>query len=68
MLQFNSIKISLSDIASDLYLIIDSKKENSLFDCENAAQNGEARYQLKEGHFYDYEFSDSNYFFKTMTI
>lgn len=64
MLHFNSIKISLNDILADLYLIIDAKKENSLFDCENATQHGEARYQLKEGSFYDYEFSDSNYFFK----
>ncbi len=64
MLQLNSIKIPLIDIASDLYLMIDAKKENTLFDCENAAQEGEARYQLKEGCFYDYEFSDSNYVFK----
>jgi len=59
-----SVVIKLDHIISGLELTIDEKKENTLFDFENAELEGEARYQLKEGCFYDYEFSDSNYIFK----
>ncbi|WP_255069552.1 DUF2357 domain-containing protein [Lacihabitans sp. LS3-19] len=35
-----------------------------MFDFNNAEEEGECRYQLKEGYFYDYEFSKPNYVFK----
>lgn len=64
MASLNFIKIPLDFIEKGLTLTIDEKKPNSLFDFVNADQEGECRYQLKEGYFYDYEFSDSKYSFK----
>ncbi|GEM_PF-2768072 len=60
----SSVKLDLNHICPVLILTIDAKKDNSLFDCNDAEQEGESRYQLMEGSFYDYEFSDSNYIFK----
>jgi hypothetical protein len=37
---------------------------NTLFETEDAEENGEARYQLREGCFYDYELSNSEYFLR----
>ena len=59
-----SVEIDLNHISPGLKLTIDAKKDNTLFDCKNADQEGEARYQIKEGCFYDYEFLDPNYIFK----
>ena len=59
-----TIIIHLDFIEKGLTLTIDAKKPDSLFDFNNAEQEGECRYQLKEGHFYDYEFSKPNYVFK----
>lgn len=62
----SSINIILDHIKRGLILTIDAKKEDTLFDCKDAEQEGEAQYQLKEGCFYDYEFSESDYMFKPM--
>ena len=45
-------------------LIIDSRREHTLFDENNtAAENNEARYQLVVGCYYDYEFSNPDFSF-----
>ena len=54
-----SISIDLSHVKDGLKLIIDERKQNSLFDSVDYAENGEAQYQIKEGCFYDYEIVDS---------
>lgn len=59
-----SVEINLNHISSGLILTIDAKKDYTLFDCNDAEQEGEARYQIVEGCVYDYEFSDSNYIFE----
>lgn len=64
MMSLQSITIPLDSIEKDLKLTIDAKIPNSLFDVTNAEQEGECRYQLKEGCFYDYEFSAPKYAFK----
>jgi predicted component of viral defense system (DUF524 family) len=58
------IIIPLDAIEKDLKLTIDAKIPDSLFDVTNSEQEGECRYQLKEGCFYDYEFSNEKYSFK----
>lgn len=60
----SAIEIDLKHISAGLVLTIDAKQSNTLFDATDAEQVGEARYQLKEGCFYDYEFSDPKYIFK----
>ncbi len=64
MKELESVIIYLDQIQKGLALTIDAKKPKSLFDNENADQEGECRYQLTEGCFYDYEFSDPKYAFK----
>jgi len=64
MMSLQSITIPLDSIEKDLKLTIDAKIPDSLFDVTNAEQEGECRYQLKEGCFYDYEFSAPKYAFK----
>jgi hypothetical protein len=59
-----TVTIHLDFIEKGLTLIIDAKKPDSLFDFNNAEEEGECRYQIKEGHFYDYEFSNPKYSFK----
>jgi predicted component of viral defense system (DUF524 family) len=59
-----TVIIHLDFIEKDLTLTIDARKPDSLFDFNNAEQEGECRFQLKEGYFYDYEFSKPNYVFK----
>lgn len=60
------IIIPLDAIEKDLKLTIDAKNPDTdtIFDIINAEQEGECRYQIKEGCFYDYEFSNSKYYFK----
>jgi len=56
------LHIDLSDIAEGLQLIIEAQKERTLFDgASDAVENNEARWQLLEGHFYDYELTDTVY-------
>jgi predicted component of viral defense system (DUF524 family) len=65
----NQVDINLDLIQKGLKLTISAKKENSLFDAEESyIENLEARYQLLEGHFYDFEFSDSDYSFSTHEV
>jgi predicted component of viral defense system (DUF524 family) len=59
-----SIEIVLDHILVGLKLTIDAKLDNTLFEVNDAEQEGEARYQIKEGCYYDYEFSDPKYKFK----
>jgi len=57
-----SAEIDLSHFKEGLSLVIDQRRANSLFDAEaSAADNNEARYQLVEGCFYDYQLSDGSY-------
>jgi predicted component of viral defense system (DUF524 family) len=57
----SEITLDLSHIESGLSLIINERISNTLFEIEDAEENGEARYQLKEGCFYDYELSNHEY-------
>lgn len=58
----SEITLDLSQIESGLSLIINERASNTLFEKEDAAENGEAKYQLKEGCFYDFELSKPEYF------
>jgi len=61
MEQKQGIEIDLSHIADKLVLFVDAKNSDDIeIDVENKYSN-EAQYQIKEGRFYDYEFSDKNY-------
>lgn len=64
MTSLTFISIPLDFIEKGLTLTIDAKKPDTLFEVINAELEGECRYQLKEGCFYDYEFSNPKYFFK----
>jgi predicted component of viral defense system (DUF524 family) len=55
------ITLDLSHVYSNLSLIINERSRNTLFISEDAQENGEAKYQLKEGFFYDYVLSNSDY-------
>lgn len=58
----SNIEIRLDSLKEGLRLWIDARRPDSLFDAqENAAENNEARYQLVEGCYYDYQISDSGY-------
>lgn len=64
MKSLTSIAIHLDHIHEGLRLFIDARRPETLFDAgESAAENNEARYQLVEGCFYDYEFSDAGFRF-----
>lgn len=56
-----NIEIDLSHIEDELKLFIDAKELGDIeIDLENQYSN-EAQYQLKEGKYYDYEFSNKNF-------
>lgn len=58
----SNIEINLDSVKEGLRLWIDARSPDSLIDAEeNAAENNEARYQLVEGCYYDYQLSDSGY-------
>lgn len=57
-----NIPIDLSHIESNLSLVIYERSPNTLFIAEDAMENGEAKFQLKEGCFYDYELSNPDYY------
>ena len=63
MERFKSISISLNDYVEGLRLIIDERKSETLFEVDDAIENGEARYQILEGCFYDYEFNNKAFHF-----
>lgn len=56
MKALSNIEINLDEVQEGLRLWLDARIPNSLFDlAENALENNEARYQLLEGCFYDFE-------------
>lgn len=58
----SNIEINLDSIQEGLRLYVDARMPDSLYDAgTEAAEHNEARYQLKEGCFYDYELSDIHY-------
>jgi predicted component of viral defense system (DUF524 family) len=59
--ELSEIMLDLSHVESGLSLIINERTSNTLLEIEDAEENGEARYQLKEGNFYDYELSNPAY-------
>lgn len=62
MKECSEIEINLDSVKEDLKLWISSKKEETLFDdIDNAVENNEARFQLREGCYYDYEISNHEY-------
>ncbi|MCG8234983.1 DUF2357 domain-containing protein [Tenacibaculum finnmarkense] len=61
MLQTKKIKINLPHISEKLTLFIDAKKETDIEVDENDQYTNEPQFQLKEGCFYDYDFSDESY-------
>jgi hypothetical protein len=59
---FPNISIDLSDVEKGLVLEILEKQEGTLFDEERESlENNEARHQILEGCFYDFEISNSEY-------
>lgn len=64
MAVFQSVEIEFTHGEDVIKLIIDEKVENTIFDCKDARENGEARFQIKEGFTYDYEFKQNDYEFK----
>lgn len=62
MKTISSIQISLDALKKGLCLFVDSRKANTLFDAvEDAEENNEARFQLVEGCYYDYQLNDPNF-------
>lgn len=62
MKSLTAIEINLDSVQEGLRLYIDSRRPESLFDAEDtAAENNEARFQLVEGCYYDYQINDSYY-------
>ncbi len=62
------IKIPLDSIEDGLFLQLKARTNNSVFKVEDAEANGEAHFQIKEGHFYSYRFSSPSYYFNTDEI
>ena len=62
MKSVSNIEINLDTVKEGLRLWIDSRTPDSLFDAEESAtENNEARFQIVEGHYYDYQISDPSY-------
>ena len=64
MEELKSISIDLGHLKEGLELFIDERKKKTLFEIDNALENNEAKHQLVEGFFYDFEFSDKNFYFE----
>ncbi len=56
----SSISLDLTETQLGLTLFIDADKEHTLFVNDDIG-NHEAKFQLREGHYYDYTFSDPNF-------
>ena len=56
------ISLDLSQVESNLSLVINERSPNTLFLVEDAEDNGEAIGQIREGFSYDYELSNSGYY------
>ncbi|WZL88753.1 DUF2357 domain-containing protein [Salinimicrobium sp. 3283s] len=63
MVKDGSITIELNSIREGLCLFIDERRTGSLYELEDAAEHNEARFQLVEGCFYDYTFSEKEFYF-----
>ena len=62
MKELSEIEINLDSVQEGLKLWISSKRDATLFDgIETAIENNEARFQLIEGCYYDYEISDNQF-------
>jgi predicted component of viral defense system (DUF524 family) len=62
MKELSEIEINLDSVQEGLKLWISSKRDGTLFDgIETAIENNEARFQLIEGCYYDYEISDNQF-------
>ena len=62
MKSLSGIEINLDAVREGLRLQIDAQRPGTLFDAEiSAVENNEARFQLKEGCYYDYQISDPGY-------
>lgn len=61
MLQTKNIEIDLSHISEKLILFIDAKNIGDIENDEDNQYSHEPQIQLKEGRYYDYEFSDKSY-------
>lgn len=62
MKSVSNIEINLDSIQLGLRLWIDARRPNSLFDAEeNANEHNEARFQLVEGCYYDFQISDPDF-------
>ncbi|MBN3519114.1 DUF2357 domain-containing protein [Algoriphagus lutimaris] len=63
----SNILIDLSDVEKALALEILEKQVGTLFDeKQESLENNEARYQILEGCFYDYELSDPDYYLESI--
>lgn len=62
MKSVSNIEINLDNVQEGLRLWIDARRPDSLFDAQGSAtKHNEARYQLVEGCFYDYQINDSKF-------
>ena len=62
MKSVSNIEINLDSIQEGLRLWIDARRPDSLFDAdENASEHNEARFQLVEGCYYDFQISDPDF-------
>lgn len=62
MKSVSNIEINLDSVHEGLRLFIDARKPDSLFDAEkNAEQHNEARFQLVEGCYYDFQISSPKF-------
>jgi predicted component of viral defense system (DUF524 family) len=64
MEELKSISIDLSHFEKGLQLFIYEHKKGTLFVLDDAFENNEAKHQLIEGFFYDYEFSFKDFHFE----
>lgn len=62
MKSVSNIEINLDSVQEGLRLWIDARRPDSLFDAEeNAEEHNEARFQLVEGCFYDFQISNPGF-------
>ncbi|MEZ5009601.1 MAG: DUF2357 domain-containing protein [Chitinophagales bacterium] len=62
MKEKSEIEINLDAVQEGLKLWISSKRDKTLFDrIDTATENNEARFQLVEGYYYDYEINDDQF-------
>lgn len=62
MKSLSNIEINLDSVKEGLRLWVDARRPESLFDAEEyASEHNEARFQLLEGCFYDFQISDPDF-------